>query len=72
MSNTYTSIYYVYMGAFSRLHGDSYLSDNEFGGNSIVLRDAYIDTATDEGVLEFYNRSSTTKKLVAYGTVMVK
>jgi hypothetical protein len=70
MSNTYSTVYYVYMGAFSRLHGDSYLSENEFGDDLIVLRDAYIDD--DEAVLEFYNRSTLEKTLTAYGTVMVK
>lgn len=70
MSNTYTSTYYIYMGAFSRLHGDSYLSEAEFGGNTIVLRDAYIDG--DEAVLEFYNTFAASKTLKVYGTVAVK
>lgn len=70
MSNTYTSVYYVYMGAFSRLHGDSYLSESEFGDDSIRLRDAYIDG--DEAVLEFYNTFSTSKTLKCYGTLAVK
>lgn len=59
-----------YMGGYSRLHGDSYLSNNVFGQDAIVLRDAYIDD--DEAVLEFYNLSGATRNLTVYGTVAVK
>lgn len=70
MSGIYAGSYYTYMGAFSRLHGDSYLSAPEFGGSSIVLRDAYIDG--DEAVLEFYNLLGSSQNLQVYGTVAVK
>jgi hypothetical protein len=59
-----------YMGAYSRIHGDSYLSPSGTFGDSIALRDAYIDG--DEAVLEFYNASGLTKSLTVYGTLAVK
>lgn len=63
--------YTSYMGGYSRLHGDSYLTPDLFD-SSVRLRDAYIDTATDEAVLEFYNVSSSTRSIYCYGTVVVK
>ena len=68
MSTHYSG--YAYMGAFSRLHGDSYLSKGYFGSSAIALRDAYIDG--DEAVLEFYNLSGSTRTLTVYGTVACK
>jgi hypothetical protein len=59
-----------YMGTYSRLHGDSYLSDNVFGDGHIRLRDAYIDG--DEAVLEFFNSDSSSRDLTVYGTGVVK
>jgi hypothetical protein len=59
------------MGGYSRLHGDAYLTPNLFGG-MVRLRDAYIDTATDEAVLEFYNHRPIARIMLCYGTVMVK
>lgn len=59
-----------YIGGYSRLHGDSYLSNKVFGEENIQLRDAYIDG--DEAVLEFYNSAPTSKNLTVYGTVCVK
>lgn len=58
-----------YIGGFSRLHGDSYLTRTSFG-NSIRLRDCWIDGT--ECVLEFYNGSSFSKNLTVYGTVVCK
>jgi hypothetical protein len=58
-----------YMGAYSRIHGDSYLTPSMFGSN-IVLRDAYIDG--DEAVLEFYNPSVISRNMTCYGTLAVK
>jgi hypothetical protein len=58
-----------YMGAYSRIHGDSYLTHSMFGG-SIRLRDAYIDG--DEAVLEFYNPSGSSQNLTCYGTLAIK
>jgi len=63
--------YTSYMGGYSRLHGDSYLTPDLFG-SSVRLRDAYIDTATDEAVLEFYNVNAASRSVVCYGTIMVK
>jgi hypothetical protein len=59
-----------YIGGYSRLHGDSYLSNKVFGQDVIVLRDAYIDD--DEAVLEFYNTYSSSRNLTVYGTIGVK
>lgn len=58
-----------YMGSYSRIHGDSYLTNAMFG-NNIRLRDIWIDD--DEAVLEFYNAAGTAQNLTVYGTVMVK
>lgn len=70
MSCTYAGSSYAYMGAFSRLHGDSYLSPAAMFGSFIRLRDAWIDG--DEAVLEFYNSAGTAQNLTVYGTVAVK
>ncbi|MGD9156786.1 MAG: hypothetical protein PVG39_00130 [Desulfobacteraceae bacterium] len=59
-----------YMGAYSRIHGDSYLSPIGTFGTNIALRDAYIDD--NEAVLEFYNASVSTQDLKVYGTLVVK
>jgi len=59
-----------YMGAYSRIHGDSYLSLIGTFGSGIALRDAYIDD--DEAVLEFYNTSGSNRTLTVYGTLAVK
>jgi len=63
--------YTSYMGGYSRLHGDSYLTPNMFGG-TVRLRDAYFDTATYEPVLEFYNWRPFGTFFLAYGTGLVK
>lgn len=71
-SGYYTS----YMGGYSRLHGDSYLSPSMFGPTfsspTIRLRDAYFDTATNQVVLEFYNTNVVSKNLTVYGNGLVK
>lgn len=59
-----------YMGQYSRIHGDSYLSPRIFGQNAIQLRDAYIDG--DEVVLEFYNSNAAARNLTVYGMGAVK
>lgn len=61
----------TYMGCYSRLHGDAYLTSAMFGGG-IRLQDIYIDTATDEGVLVFYNPSILTRFMSCYGQIQVK
>lgn len=58
-----------YMGGYSRLHGDSYLTPPMFGGG-IRLRNAYIDGA--DAVLEFYNSAVITRFMSCYGSVVVK
>lgn len=58
-----------YMGGYSKLHGASYLSRNNFG-SSILLRDVWIDG--DEVVLEFYNTSATSQNMSCYGMVVLK
>jgi hypothetical protein len=59
-----------YMGAYSRLHGDSHLTWSGVFGTSITLQDLYLDG--DEAVLVFYNTSGSNKNLQVYGTVVVK
>jgi hypothetical protein len=59
-----------YVGAYSRLHGDSYLSHDGTFGPSIRLEDAWIDGS--DLVLEFRNIAATSQNLTVYGTVVVK
>lgn len=60
-----------YMGSYSRLHGDSYLTPSLFSANT-RLRDVYIDTGNNEVVIEFYNISTYTQTMSCYGLVVVK
>lgn len=60
-----------YMGVYSRIHGDSYLTPPMFGG-LVRLRDLFIDTATDEAVIEFFNASPFIRFFSVFGTVRVK
>lgn len=59
-----------YMGAYSRAHGDAYLSRVGMFGPGIALRDAYID-GTD-AVFEFFNTAGVVRYLKVYGTLVVK
>jgi len=59
-----------YMGGYSRLHGDGYLSQQSFGQNAIRLQDAFLDGS--DAVLVFYNVAPTAKNLKVYGTVIAK
>lgn len=58
-----------YMGAYSRIHGDSYLTYSLFG-IGVHLRNVYIDD--DEAVFEFYNSSSSDRTFSCYGTFLIK
>lgn len=65
----YTSPGPAYIGGYSRLHGDSFLSPAMFRGARLV--DVWIDG--DQVVLSFYNASPTFTVLSAfYGTGVVK
>ena len=59
-----------YMGGYSRLHGDSYLSTNCFGGSAIRLNDCYISGS--DAVFVFYNTSGSPVNLVVYGVCAAK
>jgi len=60
-----------YVGAYSRLHGDSYLSHTETFGPNIRFDDAWIDG--NELVLEFRNTHGTlARNLSVYGAIAVK
>lgn len=60
-----------YVGAYSRIHGDSYLSHKDTFGPDIRLDDAWIDG--DELVLEFRNTHGTlSRNLSVYGAVAIK
>jgi len=59
-----------YMGGYSRLHGDAYLSHNSFGETYIRLNDCYISGSN--AVFVFYNVGPVNKNLTVYGTVMCK
>jgi len=58
-----------YVGGYSRLHGDTYLSHTDFGG-SIRLNDVYISGTNL--VFAFYNIRPFNQNLVCYGSVVVK
>ena len=59
----------TYMGGYSRIHGDAYLTPNMFGA-FIRLRDVWVDG--NEAVLEFYNIRSIPRTLKVYGVVHLK
>lgn len=59
-----------YMGAYSRLHGDSYLTYPGTFGTNIALQDVYLDD--DEAVFKFYNFSAYNQNLTVYGTAVIK
>jgi len=60
-----------YVGAYSRLHGDSYLSHRDTFGTYIRFDDAWIDGS--DLVLEFRNLHPTlSRNLTVYGAVAVK
>ena len=61
---------YTYMGVHSRLHGDSYLSYQEYGASSIRLKDAYISGSN--AVFEFYNANASSRNLTVYGLLVAK
>jgi len=61
----------TYMGGYSRLHGDSYLSELVFAvGGFIVLKDVRINGSNLE--LVFQNVSGVNKTLICHGLVVVK
>jgi len=64
--------YTSYMGAYSRLHGDSYLTHAGQFGTGISLRDLWYDSATGEVVHEFYNHALVNRNLTVHGTGLVK
>jgi hypothetical protein len=59
-----------YVGAYSRLHGDSYLSHSHTFGPSIVFADAWIDGS--DLVLEFRNLDVASHNLTVYGAFAAK
>lgn len=59
-----------YMGGYSRLHGDSYLSHEGTFGTGIRLNDVYISGSDVRFV--FQNTTPTTQSLVAFGSVVCK
>jgi len=62
-----------YMGGYSRIHGDAYLTPPMFGTTSppqVRIRDIYIDG--DEAVIEFYNATVIARSINVYGAVHVK
>lgn len=60
---------YTYVSSYSRLHGDTYLTDSIFG-SSCRLKDIYLDG--DETVLVFRNLSPSNRTLRAWGLVIAK
>lgn len=59
-----------YMGGYSRLHGDGYLSGVSMFGSGIQLLDAYINGSNARFV--FANQLGTTQNLQVYGSVIAK
>jgi hypothetical protein len=58
-----------YVGGYSRLHGDTYLSLPHFG-NSIRLNDVFLDAS--DVVFRFFNANGTAQNLIVYGSGLVK
>jgi len=60
-----------YVGGYSRLHGDAYLSGNwSVFGSNVYLRDVWIDGS--DLVLEFYNPGGAPSSVYAWGSYLVK
>jgi len=59
-----------YMGGYSRLHGDGYLSGSGMFGTGIRLLDAYISGSDARFV--FQNASVLSQNLTTYGSVVAK
>jgi len=60
-----------YIGGYSRIHGDSYVTEKCFGaGGYIALRNARINGSNLE--LEFFNTSAVNDTLTVYGTAICK
>jgi len=60
-----------YVGGYSRLHGDTYLSHSDFGQNIIRLLDVYISGSNV--VFSFFNaHPSANRNLTVYGSGVAK
>lgn len=59
-----------YVGGYSRIHGDSYLSGWDMFGSNVYLRDVWIDD--DELVLEFFNVGGSPSTVSAWGSFVAK
>jgi len=59
-----------YMGAYSRLHGDAWLSQIGMFGSFIALTDLFIDGS--DVVLRFSNVAGTNQDLIVYGSGVSK
>lgn len=60
-----------YVGGYSRLHGDTYLSHPDFGANLIYLLDVYISGSN--AVFTFFNaHPSSNQNLTVYGSMVAK
>lgn len=59
-----------YVGGYSRLHGDTYLSHADFGQDLIRLDDVYIDGS--DVVFVFNNISASARNLTVYGSCVAK
>ena len=69
----YSSAYmgsYSYMGCFSRLHGDSYMSPSSVFGYGIRLKDVFIDGS--DQVIRVTNTTSITRYAKMYGNGLTK
>lgn len=59
-----------YVGGYSRLHGDTYLSHPDFGQNNIRLLDVYISGSNLN--FSFFNASAFNRNLKVYGSGVAK
>lgn len=69
MPSGITSYPTSYMGGYSRMHGDTYVSELCFG-NNIVLKDVRISGSSL--IIEFQNVSGVNQSLYCYGLVAIK
>jgi hypothetical protein len=59
-----------YVGGYSRLHGDTYLSHGDFGDNVIRLLDVYISGSN--AVFTFFNPLAFNRTLRVWGSMIAK
>jgi len=61
---------YIYIGAFSRMHGDSYISDGAVFGSNLYMVSVHVDGS--DVVFTVYNNTGSNKTFTMRATGVVK